>query len=100
MTYVVLFVAALGLAALCAAGGIGLIMLKPMLVTIMLGIGLAGLGFMVVVFLIKFLFKSHKVDRSGMVEITEAQHPQLFQFIRTLSKETRAARRGSSKACV
>lgn len=91
VTYILLFTAALGLAALCAAGGLALIVLKPMAVTIMLGIGLAGLGVMVVVFLIKFLFKRHKVDRSGMVEITAADHPQLFEFIQMLSKETRTS---------
>lgn len=91
VTYVLLFTAALALAALCAAGGIGLIVLKPMFLTLMLGVGLAGLGVMVVVFLIKFLFKSHKVDRTGMVEITAAEHPQLFAFIRMLSKETRTS---------
>lgn len=91
VTYILLFIAALGLAALSAVGGVALIMLKPMLVTIMVGIGLAGLGLMVVIFLIKFLFKSHKVDRRGMIEITAAEHPHLFDFIRKLSHETRTS---------
>jgi Zn-dependent protease with chaperone function len=91
LTYVVLVVAAFGLAALCGAGGAALIMLKPMAVTIMLGIGLGGLGLMVVVFLIKFLFKRHKVDRSALIEIHLHEHPKLFEFIRTLSKETQTS---------
>lgn len=88
ITYLVLIVAALALAAACAVGGIGLVVLKPMFFTIMIGIGLAGLGVMVVVFLIKFLFKRHKVDRSGLIEIKEKDHPKLFEFIRTLANET------------
>jgi hypothetical protein len=70
------------------AGGIGLIILKPMLVTIGLGIGLAGLGVMVVVFLVKFIFKRHKADRSGLIEISETDQPRLFEFIRNITKET------------
>jgi Zn-dependent protease with chaperone function len=88
VTYALLVAAAFGLAFLCAAGGIGLIALKPMGITIMIGLGLAGVGVMVVFFLFKFLFKRHKVDRSGLVEIKEKDHPRLFEFIRTLAKET------------
>lgn len=88
VTYVLLVIAAFGLAFLCAIGGIGLIALKPMGLTIMLGLGMAGLGVMVVFFLFKFLFKRHKVDRSGLVEIKENEHPTLFAFIRTLANET------------
>jgi Zn-dependent protease with chaperone function len=86
--YLILIAVALGLAALCALGGLGLIILKPMIITIMLGAGLAGLGVMVVFFLLKFLFKSHKVDRSGLIETREHEQPALFQFIRTLANET------------
>lgn len=86
--YLVLIAAAFALAALCAAGGIGLIVFKPAFITLMLGVGLAGLGVMVVVFLLKFLFKKHKVDRSGLIEIRQYEQPQLFQFIDTLAKET------------
>lgn len=86
--YLVLIIAAFALAALCAAGGIGLVVLKPMFLTIMLGLGLAGLGVMVVVFLVKFLFKKHSVDRSGLIELERHEQPRLFEFIATLAKET------------
>ncbi len=86
--YIVLVVAGVALAALCAAGGIALILLKPMFLTLMLGIGLAGLGVMVLFFLFKFLFKRQKIDRSGLIEITEKEHPRLFQFVRQLALET------------
>lgn len=88
VTYLVLVTAAFALAALCAIGGVSLVVLKPAFFTLMIGIGLAGLGLMVVFFLIKFLFKRHKVDRSGLTEITENEHPRLFEFIRTLANET------------
>src|SRR5690606_19395430 len=86
--YFVLMIAGVALAALSVAGGIALIAAKPMFFTLMLGIGLAGLGVMVLFFLFKFLFKRQKIDRSGLIEITETDHPKLFQFIRTLAEET------------
>jgi Zn-dependent protease with chaperone function len=54
----------------------------------MLGIGLVGLGVMVFVFLVKFIFSVARYDRSGIVEIKEADHPRLFAFLKQLSKET------------
>lgn len=86
--YLVLVAAAFGLAALCAIGGIGLVVLKPTFITLMLGLGLAGLGVMVVFFLVKFLFKKHKVDRSGLIEIKQHEQPRLFQFVASLAEET------------
>lgn len=86
--YLALIASGVALAALCVAGGIGLIVVKPMVITIGLGIGLAGLGVMVLLFLVKFVFKRHKVDRSGLIEIKESEQPRLYQFIRNLTKET------------
>ena len=86
--YLTLIITALGLATLCAIGGFALVVLKPTFITLMLGIGIAGLGVMVVFFLLKFLFKRHKVDRSGLTEIKEEDHPRLFEFIGALAKET------------
>jgi Zn-dependent protease with chaperone function len=86
--YIVLVIAALGLAALCGFAGVSLIILKPMFLTLMLGLGMLGLGVMVVFFLFKFLFKRNKTDRSGLIEISEADQPALFEFIRTLTRET------------
>lgn len=88
LSYLLLAAAGVGLAALCVAAGIGLVIAKPAFITLMLGLGLAGLGVMVVAFLFKFLFKRHKVDRSGLIEIKEHDHPQLFSFIRALANET------------
>jgi Zn-dependent protease with chaperone function len=89
VTYLLLVAGALGLAALCALGGVGLVILKPMFLTLMVGIGLAGLGVMVVFFMFKFIFKRHTVDRSAFVEVTEHDQPRLFEFIRRLAGETR-----------
>ena len=86
--YIVLMAAAILLALLCGYGGIMLIAALPRFFTLMIGLGLIGLGGMVIFFLLKFLFKQNKSDRSHLVEITQDEQPELFAFIRKLTKET------------
>lgn len=89
-TYLILMTAALGFAILCAVGGFLLVSNFPNFLTLMIGIGLVGLGAMVIFFLLKFLFKRNKTDRSHLVEISESDQPELFSFIRTLTHETQS----------
>lgn len=89
LLYLILIAMAIGLSALCAIGGMAIVAIKPMLITIMLGLGLAGLGIMVVFFLIKFLFKRHKDDHSGLIEIRREDQPRLFEFVAAVAKETK-----------
>ncbi|MEZ4796313.1 MAG: M48 family metalloprotease [Flavobacteriaceae bacterium] len=56
----------------------------PRLITIAIGIGLASLGFLVLLFLLKFIFKSNKVDRSHLIEISENEEPELFKLIKEI----------------
>lgn len=86
--YLLLLTAAVALAAGLIALGIYLITVFPRIFTIVVGVGLAGIGLLVLYFLVKFLFKSNKADRSGMREITESDHPALFSFIQQVSEET------------
>ena len=44
LTYLLMLILALGLTVLCVYGGIMLIAIRPMFITIALGIGLASLG--------------------------------------------------------
>lgn len=86
--YFVLVAAAFLLAFLCGYGGIMLIIHLPKLITLIIGVGLIGVGVMVVFFLFKFLGKRNNVDRSHLTEIRERDQPELFAFIRRLTKET------------
>ncbi|MFB9865450.1 M48 family metallopeptidase [Rufibacter immobilis] len=88
VVYVALMAAAMGLAVLCGFWGYALVTLKPSFITFMLGLGLAGLGVMVIYFLLKFIFKRSKTDRSGMIEVQETDQPELFAFIRKITQET------------
>ncbi|HSC52517.1 MAG TPA: M48 family metallopeptidase [Phnomibacter sp.] len=81
LVYLIILVLALGLTALCVVGGLYLIAARPMFLTIVLGAGLASLGILVLIFLIKFMFQSHKTDRSHLVEIHSSDEPELFKMI-------------------
>ncbi len=81
LTYLLILVLAVILTVLCVYGGIALIMTAPRIITIGLGIGLSSLGIFVLIFLLKFMFKSHKIDRSHLQEISRAQEPALFKMI-------------------
>jgi len=87
IVYIALLSLSIALTALCVVGGFMLIIAKPMLLTIGLGIGLASLGFFILFFLFKFLFKKHKIDRSHLTEITAVDEPKLFEFIEEIVKE-------------
>lgn len=87
ITYVAMLALAVGLTALCIYAGLMLIAIKPMFITIALGIGLASLGVLVLFFLLKFVFKSNKVDRSHLTEIKKAEEPQLFKLIEDIVQQ-------------
>lgn len=79
--YIILLCAAFAFTGACIAGGIAMIVAKPMFLTLALGIGLAGLGVMISIFLIKFIFSTHKTDLSNFIEIKRNQEPKLFAFL-------------------
>lgn len=87
-TYVMLLAVAVGLAVACCYAGIWLIILKPMFLTIILGLGLIGVGVSVCYFLVKFMFAVSKDENAYRIPVTEAEQPELFAFIRRLTAET------------
>jgi len=64
-----------------------IVIAHPSFLTLMLGLGLASFGLLILFFLLKFIFKSHKIDRSNLVEITKADEPELFQLIDEIVKK-------------
>jgi Zn-dependent protease with chaperone function len=79
--YILLLLSAMALTVGCLYAGFGLIIAKPMFFTLVLGLGLASLGVMIIVFLFKFLFKRNKTDLSNFMEVTRKEEPRLFEFI-------------------
>ena len=87
IVYLILIVLAIGLTFLSSYLGIMFITLKVQWFTIAVGIGLIVMGLLVLLFLLKFMFKKHIVDRSHLVELTAESDPHLFAFIDSLVKE-------------
>lgn len=87
LVYIALMIAAIALAVLTGVGGVMLISAKPSLITLMIGLGMIGLGIMVLYFLVKFLFAENTVDRSSLVEVKKMEQPELFAFIKRLTRE-------------
>ncbi len=80
-TYLIILLLAIVLTGLCIAGGVSLIVAKPMFFTIAFGIGLSSFGILILIFLLKFIFTSHKTDRSHLIEVNKLQEPELFNMI-------------------
>lgn len=53
----------------------------PGTLSIYIGFGLMSFGLLLLFFLLKFFFKSHKVDHSHLLEITRTEEPELFKLI-------------------
>jgi Zn-dependent protease with chaperone function len=88
LLYLLLLAGGILLAVFCIIAGIWVITSITNFIFIMLGVGLMGLGVMVLWFLIKFVFQSNRTDVSKMVQVTEADQPMLFAFLKKLTTET------------
>lgn len=87
--YILMIIGSAALLAACCFIGFGMIVLKPMWLTIAAGLGIAALGIMVFLFLIKFIFAKTSENDPLQIEIKEKDHPQLFAFIRKLTDEVK-----------
>jgi Zn-dependent protease with chaperone function len=87
VVYLALIAGAIALAILSGLGAFWLVALYTSFITIMLGIGLAGFGLMVLYFLVKFVFRRNVFDRSGLIEVKASDQPELFAFIHKLTQE-------------
>jgi len=88
-SYLVLFAGVIALVYYGSLFAMGMVMVHPSFFTIMLAVGLFGALLLVFIFIIKFIFQKNKVDRSGMVQIYEKDHPKLFALIREISDEVK-----------
>jgi Zn-dependent protease with chaperone function len=86
MVYLVLVALSIGLMLVCGYLGI-LLILHGRIFSIFAGAGIIAMSLFVLGFLVKFMFKRHQIERDGMTEITENEHPMLFQLIREVANE-------------
>lgn len=87
--YIILIIFAVALTVFCGFVGLMLLSSHISFMSIMLSIGAVSMGILVMIFLIKFIFKEHTIDRSHLIEITETQEPKLFAFINTIVEEVK-----------
>lgn len=80
-TYIMLVVFTVALTAVSCYLGVKLIEFYTSSITLIFGLGLIGFGFMILFFLIKFVFKRNKLDRSHLFEITREEQPEIFKMI-------------------
>jgi Zn-dependent protease with chaperone function len=88
IVYLLLFALSVALVIGCVYAGFAIITHIASFLGIIAGLGLIGLGIMVFVFMVKFLFAVSRFDRSNSIEITETEQPELFEFIRRITIDT------------
>ncbi len=92
--FCLLYLALLGLsvALLVAAvyGTIALLTFTVNFYTIVISVGLVGLGVMFFAFFVKFIFAVNRSYNPHRLEVTAEDQPRLYQFIKQLSEETQA----------
>jgi Zn-dependent protease with chaperone function len=88
LVYLLLVIAAIGLAIACCYVGFMVIVNFSNFFAIILGVGVIAVGISVIIFLVKFIFAVARDENSRRIEITEEEQPRLFEFIRRLTEET------------
>jgi len=88
-TYISLVGLSIILTILCGFFAYYIIELQPHFAIILFAIGIVSMGILVFIFLIKFIFKTYKTDRSNLIEISKKENPELFIFIKGIVKEVK-----------
>lgn len=88
-TYFLLICFAIGSTVACAILGYTLFAYYMSGYTAMLALGLVSMGILILIFLVKFIFKKHVTDLTHLTEITRDQEPQLFLMIEEIVSEVK-----------
>jgi Zn-dependent protease with chaperone function len=86
--YLLLVIAAVALAVGCGYIGVAIIVHLTNFYGLIIGLGIFAVGISVLIFLVKFIFAVSRDVNSDRIEITEAEQPLLFAFIRRLAHDT------------
>ncbi|MDR2281844.1 MAG: hypothetical protein LBE37_01470 [Sphingobacterium sp.] len=89
-TYLIILVGTIGITIGFGAFGIWLVTAQPMFLIAVAGLILVASGFLTLVYLIRYIFSTRKVDTSNLIEIRKEDEPELFNFIREIAVETGA----------
>jgi Zn-dependent protease with chaperone function len=88
--YLLMLFLSIALVVACVYAGLAIVSGLSNIWGILAGLGLVSVAVMVFVFLVKFLFAVSRFDKSGSIEVTEEEQPQLFAFVRQVAKDTQA----------
>lgn len=88
VVYIILMILSVLLSIACLYAGVFVMANSGHILGLAAGLGIISIGILVFIFLIKFIFSVKKHDESGSIPLTEAEQPQLFQFIRQLTTDT------------
>ncbi len=87
IVYLILVLATVFLVCLLGWFAMMLIQAHPSLWTLLIGAALLAMGVLVFIFLVKFVFKRHKTDRSSFIELKKSDQPELFELLQSIVKE-------------
>lgn len=85
--YISILSAAIYLVSLAIKAGMAIIVNKPSFITLVVGLLIISFAGSILFFLIKFIFKPNKYDKSHYHEITEEEEPKLFSFVREIVQD-------------
>lgn len=88
IVYLALVGAVLVLAFAAAYYGLALIIGFPRWITLLLGAGMIATGISLVFFVVKFIGSVTRKQQAGMWQVSENEHPALFDFLRRVAAET------------
>ncbi|AYL94064.1 M48 family metalloprotease [Mucilaginibacter celer] len=88
--YLLLFLGAIGIAVAFGYLGVFVMQLHATFLTLAFGLALIISGLLLVYFVVKFIFKRTRIDRSDLIEIKPTDEPALFDFIYKVTAEAGA----------
>ena len=92
--YLVLMIGALALLAATVFAGIALVMMHPSFITLAVGGGIAFLGIMVCVFMVKFIFIRTRTEQPIALEVSALDEPEVMALVERLADDLQAPRPG------
>ncbi len=90
VVYILTISTALCIACFFAYIGLNIIARSDMFLITIVGVGVAGIGVVIVLFILNFLFPKVKQDHLTMTEITEKEEPELFKLIYKIASQAYA----------
>lgn len=90
LVYILTISTAIGIACFFVYIGLNIIARTDIFFFILVGIGVAGIGVMIILNILNFIFPKSPKDHPTMTEITAKEEPELFKLIEKIAEQTYA----------